>query len=280
MRYLETILLLLCIAAVTGLSQTDNGVPASEAAEWREIWSPTTGSHWRTKKDDVTGEQLSYDPFTSEIWRDKKTGNAEAVAREELVWQGKSSGTGESANDGFTEAQDEGLNLLTIFDPTKGPVPATAAASSDLKAYLAAAWPKKASAPTRTPIQPAPTPTPTKPQNDLGFLDYFWRFNEQSERRLYIFNKDGTCSVWVRSIPPGEEDLMDWNPTPRDYSQGFDGNWALSKDNIISTSHMGGSPFVFVYRDGVLYRTCPHCPNGVPGSRVPASETAALKELY
>jgi hypothetical protein len=115
-------------------------------------------------------------------------------------------------------------------------------------------------------------------QDDLGFLDYFWRFNEQNERRLYIFNKDGTCSGWELYIPPGEEDFMDWTPTPRNYSQGYYGKWTLSKDNSISTSDMGGSSFL--YHDGVLYWRCPNCPDGVPGSRVPASETAALKDLY
>jgi len=76
---LTTGLLGLAIAAHAG----DNGVPASEVQEWNEIYNPTTGSMWRTKTDTSTGETVSYNPFTSEIWRNPVTEQAEAVLRED-----------------------------------------------------------------------------------------------------------------------------------------------------------------------------------------------------
>ena len=63
----------------------DNGVPASEVYQWKEIWDPTTGSHWRTQYEGSTGNTISYDPFTSEIWKNPVTGNEEAVLREDWV---------------------------------------------------------------------------------------------------------------------------------------------------------------------------------------------------
>lgn len=78
--------LLICAALTSAAAgfcaPPDNGVPTREAGEWNEIWNPTTGSHWRTKKDESTGEEISFDPFTSYIWRNPNTGNAEAILRE------------------------------------------------------------------------------------------------------------------------------------------------------------------------------------------------------
>jgi hypothetical protein len=79
----------LTMAAVLALSlelrAADNGVPVSEIQEWKEIYNPTTGSLWRTKFDQRTGEMVMYNPFTSEIWRNPVTGQAEAVLREDWV---------------------------------------------------------------------------------------------------------------------------------------------------------------------------------------------------
>lgn len=80
----------------------DNGVPAKEVKEWREVWNPTTGSAWRTKTNVKTGETLSYNPFTSEIWRNRTTGQAEAVLREDWV------------EDGIKAAKEKMAKLITV----------------------------------------------------------------------------------------------------------------------------------------------------------------------
>ncbi|MCE9611366.1 MAG: hypothetical protein K8R23_14315 [Chthoniobacter sp.] len=87
-QVLLSIAMLLFCRAIGFSAPPDNGVPAKETAEWRDIWNPTTGSAWRTKANEKTGEMLSYNPFTSEIWRSRVTGAAEAVLREEWVNSG------------------------------------------------------------------------------------------------------------------------------------------------------------------------------------------------
>lgn len=51
----------------------------SSSAKWEEKWTETTGSRWRTKVNSETGESISYDTKTSELWTNPRTGKTEAV---------------------------------------------------------------------------------------------------------------------------------------------------------------------------------------------------------
>src|SRR6266704_818631 len=112
MSYPQPLLVVLLLSQAIAYSQMDNGVPLKEIKEWREVWNPTTGSHWRTKADERTGEVVQFDPFTAEIWRNPFTKKAEAVMRE---WN----------NDGVQDAKKEAASLLSSQTPKEDPEPRT-----------------------------------------------------------------------------------------------------------------------------------------------------------
>ncbi len=62
-------------------SQTDNGIPSSKVAEFVEKYSSTTSSSWRTYENRKTGQEISFNPKTSELWLNPATQRYEAVLR-------------------------------------------------------------------------------------------------------------------------------------------------------------------------------------------------------
>lgn len=75
--------ILMSVTLVAVLAQTDNGLPASKAAEFQQKYGPKTSSNWRTYENSKTGDSVSFDPKTSEVWFNPVTKKYEAVLRED-----------------------------------------------------------------------------------------------------------------------------------------------------------------------------------------------------
>lgn len=73
----------LSVGFVSLFGQSDNGLPASRASEFRQKEGTTTSTNWRTYENTKTGDNVSFNPKTSEVWFNPATKKFEAVLRED-----------------------------------------------------------------------------------------------------------------------------------------------------------------------------------------------------
>jgi hypothetical protein len=60
----------------------DNGLPAKTAANWKEVVTDNSSSSWKTYQNSKTGQAVSFDPTTSELWYNPVKQQWEPVVRE------------------------------------------------------------------------------------------------------------------------------------------------------------------------------------------------------
>lgn len=75
-----TLCFLICGVA---FAQKDNGLPASKADEFRQKYGPKNSSAWKSYENTKTGDEVSLDPRTEEVWFNPATKKYEVIQREE-----------------------------------------------------------------------------------------------------------------------------------------------------------------------------------------------------
>ncbi len=97
-------LAVLLVSSQAAHSQTDNGIPSSKVAEFVEKYSSTTSSSWRTYENRKTGQEISFNPKTSELWLNPATQRYEAVLRNSGSQPPKNAGTKPKSKKEFNPA--------------------------------------------------------------------------------------------------------------------------------------------------------------------------------
>ena len=176
----------------------DNGVPAKEIAEWNEVYNPKTGSAWRTRTNSQTNETVSYNPFTSEIWRNVVSGKAEAVLREDWL------------DDGIAQAKAKALKEITTKS-SGGSAPISKPLASNPVAR------PKAVKDGATQVESLAPSRPSAERQILGT----WEREGTSGVETLVFTNDGRWSVnfsesggtytgFYRQEPSDKDDFLVW----------------------------------------------------------------------